>query len=758
MLNLSPAALKISQKGLILVSVPLGLGLAFVLALYLVLLQADRLTDLEGRARHASEVDVQMGQNVYAAAGLVALQMITGDRSVMKRYESISALIHESNGEMQQLLRDESEATMIIARNELLLKRIMSILAIFRASADAGESTRDMGSAIHLNHVREEMQSCIEQLLADMDMLNADIDAQLSRAHRQVQAVRQNLRALLAVAFVGNVVVSILLSTYFSKSIVKRLAVTQDNALRLTRSESLNPLLPGSDELADLDHTFHDMADILADTARKQRAIVDHAAAVICSIDRELKFSEISQSSEKLWGYQNSDLAGKSVLDILASDWGERTRTNLENAFSAGEEYLFENQLKRGDGETIDVSWSTIRSPRDQSLICVVHDITQVKQSEQLLQQNEERIRRMMERLAVGLVLVQPGGQIEYANPTFLAMAKLEQDQLIGASLIQLIPGAVLHSLIAAADSEPPMLALKHALKTEPEISVLQATGATFDADIKITELSVRNQPRLLATVRDVSDRREIERLKQELAAMISHDLRTPLTSLQGTLTLLQAGAFGPLTPEAVQTVAKAEIDIGSLIKLVGDLLHLEKLEAGQFKLVYTGARLADIIANAVATVRRKAGKRKILITSDTTSAMIECDPGQIEHVLAKLLEHAIGSSPDESTIQIGVVDSEETCKVSVSDQGSSLSEKDTAQIFQKFALTKWKLQTDEASAGKKSEEKEGMRTMPQAAELGLSISKAVIDQHGGTIGVVSEPGQGTTFWFVLPKFRAKSR
>ncbi len=222
--------------------------------------------------------------------------------------------------------------------------------------------------------------------------------------------------------------------------------------------------------------------------------------------------------------------------------------------------------------------------------------------------------------------------------------------------------------------------------------------------------------------------------LKQQLIAIASHELRTPLSSISASLELLASGALGKL-PEAAQTrVTLAESATERLIALINDILDIEKMAAGKFVLNFEDVLLPVIIARATACIAPLAMTKDITVESKIEAVTVRCDADRLVQVLVNLLSNAVKFSPESQVVSIGSHRDSENCLViTVSDRGCGIPDPMKEKIFDTFITAS---DTD---------------TNPMGTGLGLPISKAIIEQHGGSIGVESVPGKDTTFWFSLP-------
>lgn len=227
---------------------------------------------------------------------------------------------------------------------------------------------------------------------------------------------------------------------------------------------------------------------------------------------------------------------------------------------------------------------------------------------------------------------------------------------------------------------------------------------------------------------------KEAARRKQELVAMVSHDLRTPLTSVQASLTLLGAGALGALTEKAQKEVNVAENNTTRLINLINDLLDIEKMEAGKLKMAPQMTPLMPILERSYEGVDAFAGQHDITVEMPNTPLMVFADADRIVQVLVNLLSNAIKFSPADTFVTVTVDQQESWVAVRVIDRGRGIPPSHITSVFQRF-------QQVEAADGNRA----------RGTGLGLAICKAIIEGHGGTIGVESQEGHGSEFWFRLP-------
>ncbi|HEV7764652.1 MAG TPA: ATP-binding protein [Thermoanaerobaculia bacterium] len=234
----------------------------------------------------------------------------------------------------------------------------------------------------------------------------------------------------------------------------------------------------------------------------------------------------------------------------------------------------------------------------------------------------------------------------------------------------------------------------------------------------------------IYAVARDITGAREVERLKRDFVATVSHELRTPLTSIRGSLGLLAAGLMGELTPEAREMVAVAERNSVRLMSLINDILDFEKLESGKVEMDLRPTPLLRILERSIETTNAFAVQEGVSIELHSSNTAVLADEARIVQVVVNLLSNAVKHSERGARIAIRSHAGPEWVEVKVEDRGSGISAEAQPLLFERFH------QIDSGDS----------RTKPGTG-LGLAICKAIVEQHGGSIGVESRLGEGSTFW-----------
>jgi PAS domain S-box-containing protein len=316
----------------------------------------------------------------------------------------------------------------------------------------------------------------------------------------------------------------------------------------------------------------------------------------------------------------------------------------------------------------------------------------------------------------------------------------LSAEKILGYSQQQLIGLRVL-DLIETSDQDKVRKALEKAFdKTEAgrsDCSMKREDGTIINTEWATTASAKGDS--LYCVISDVTQRKLIEQMRRDFVAMVSHDLRTPLTSIQMTLALTQEEAEenNALTKESLDGLTTAQHSANRLLALVNNLLDLEKLESGIFELQAREMQLRNVLTESLSSVENLARQKKITLRLDSPPELeAYFDDERIAQVVINLVSNGIKFSPKESTIEVKASRNQNMVCLSITDQGRGIPAEMRDQIFERFRQVTPQDQYQAKGTG-----------------LGLAICKAIVERHMGAIGVESDAKQapGSTFWFTLP-------
>lgn len=381
-------------------------------------------------------------------------------------------------------------------------------------------------------------------------------------------------------------------------------------------------------------------------------------------------------------------------------------KKNSEN-LARGEELL--PQMK-GRDELADV---------DRTFHLMAHSISKLT----------ERERAILRNSGEWIFAIDGKLRFSFASEAVVRLVGTQPDELLGQHVCKLFGTAT--SSIEKARAEDSDVVF--------ETEMQNKSGANVDIQISV-HWSEQEQT-YFCVAHDIGARKELERMKQNFMAMVSHDLRTPVSSNLLTLDILKSDpAAGQLSERGLTLVDRSIASNNRLMSMVNDLLELERLDSGQLKLDAELVTFNDLVDEALPAVEMLARAKDIKIERDDSDQFIYCDSGRITQVLVNLLGNAIKFSPVGRPVSVRFSPAEQFDKIFVKDRGPGIDKESLPSIFDRFKQVK------ELSGAHK-----------QGFGLGLEICKKLVELHGGTITAESEPGKGTSFEISLPKHRAES-
>ncbi|GMU02565.1 hypothetical protein KH5H1_66850 [Corallococcus caeni] len=349
---------------------------------------------------------------------------------------------------------------------------------------------------------------------------------------------------------------------------------------------------------------------------------------------------------------------------------------------------------------------------------------------------SDARKAAILEASPDGIVVLDESARVAEFNPAAAAHFRLPSARAVGADFLSL---ALPASLPASQREAVHAALLQGSGAARVETPCLRADGAVFPAELTFARVHADGPPRTTVFVRDLTERKAVERMKNEFVSTVSHELRTPLTSIRGSLGLLENGIVGELPSQALDMVRIARTNTERLIRLINDILDLEKMESGMLELKLQPQTAQDLVEATLAGVQGMAEAAHVSLRSDVEGApQVKGDRDRLIQVLTNLVSNAIKFSPQGASVVVAAgLTADGRVRFSVTDQGSGIPEEKLPRLFGRFQ------QLDASDTRSKG-----------GTGLGLAISQAIVEQHGGRIDVSSPPGQGATFHFTLEALR----
>jgi PAS domain S-box-containing protein len=259
--------------------------------------------------------------------------------------------------------------------------------------------------------------------------------------------------------------------------------------------------------------------------------------------------------------------------------------------------------------------------------------------------------------------------------------------------------------------------------------------GQSFPLEVRFFEVPDAAGVRLAAHLRDLSEAREMARLKREFIATVSHELRTPLTSVMGSLKLLSALSKQSADSDTASLVSMAERNAARLRDLVNEILDLERMGTGRMEMTLAPTPVSTILQHAGEAVGPMARQEQITVNYPATALSVVGDEERLARVVINLVSNAVKFSPRGSVVSVTAATvAPDVVEIAVNDRGPGVPDAFQTVIFEPFRQVE----------GADNRQKNG-------SGLGLAIAQSIITQHGGTIGYRPREGGGATFWFTLP-------
>ncbi|MGA0605875.1 ATP-binding protein [Phenylobacterium sp. VNQ135] len=344
-----------------------------------------------------------------------------------------------------------------------------------------------------------------------------------------------------------------------------------------------------------------------------------------------------------------------------------------------------------------------------------------------------ERRQAIFDSAMDAIITFNPSGGVETMNRAAQEMFGYAPEELTGRDISVLVPEA-------AGDDALFLERLRHDGDVRAgatcELEARRKDGTTFPVDINFGEMAQPDGVHAVAVMRDCTERRRAELAKSEFVSTVSHELRTPLTSIAGSLGLLAGGAAGALPERAARLIGIAENNSRRLVRLINDILDLEKIDSGKLGLVSKPLDFGDLTQAAVENLGGLSAETGVALAYDPPAepVMVDGDADRLTQVLTNLLSNAVKFSRRGGVARVRVWPEGRRVRLSVKDDGPGIPPEFQDQIFGRFA------QADSSDTRQKG-----------GTGLGLAISKEIVERHGGRIWFESPPGEGATFHVELP-------
>lgn len=427
-------------------------------------------------------------------------------------------------------------------------------------------------------------------------------------------------------------------------------------------------------------------------------------------------------------------------LETLLPESKEQARIEFERSLANPESsYESEFRVRRGDGQIryIRAMAQAVsgQGGHAERVIGINEDITERKQIEIALVEQVQHTQAILDNIVDGIFTADASGVIRSFNPAATHIFGYTADEVAGCNVSMLLPDPDREARRSLpANQQGAGVAWITGL--DREIEGLHKDGRLFPMELVVSEIIQHGQPLFVGMVRDISERKRIERMKNEFISTVSHELRTPLTSIAGALGLIVGGRLWESPKQAEEMIFIAYHNSQRLTYLINDLLDMEKIVAGKLHFELQQHSLVALIRQALDHHQTFSAEHRVqlLFEGEARNTKVRVDSHRLQQVLANLLSNAIKFSPEGGTVRVSVQPMQEHVRVLVADQGPGIPEAFRDRIFEKFS------QADSSDTRQKG-----------GTGLGLAITRELVERMSGRVGFDSREGDGATFWFELP-------
>ena len=356
----------------------------------------------------------------------------------------------------------------------------------------------------------------------------------------------------------------------------------------------------------------------------------------------------------------------------------------------------------------------------------------------------EKMQRAILDSVPDAIITLNSQGIVQSFNPGAENIFQYQAVEVIGKNVKILMPENIalhhdqyLHDFSVEYKSNPTDINSNlNNIGISRELFGVKKDKSEFPIELTINAKIIDGEILITGVLRDITERKKVDRLKNEFISTVSHELRTPLTAIKGSLDLVTKGLNITLPEQASTMIDIANRNVERLLTLINDILDISKLESGEINFLIEEINIQSFIDSCIALNQEYAKKynTKFICTHCDKDININVDKDRLSQVMSNLLSNAAKYSPDETPVEISTYLTNKTIRISVKDYGHGVPEEFRTRLFEKF--------TQSAS---------GNTRQVGGTGLGLNISKNIIEKLGGNIGFESVIDEGSTFYFEFP-------
>ena len=493
------------------------------------------------------------------------------------------------------------------------------------------------------------------------------------------------------------------------------------------------------------------MEKALLSSENRYREVVENSLGFVFTCSMEGRLTSLNAFTAETLGYRAEALTGRDVTELMDAA-GAATFQDCLNTLESEEEWQGALPLRRSDGVYRRIAFRSRRMQLPGERPFVLNhgmDITEQHDAEEALHLATRQREMILESVGEGIYGIDLDGNLTFINEAGARALGYTPQELAGRDVHELIHHSHADGAPYSKSTSPILQALRRSESIRMRNEVFwRHDGVAIPVEYSANPLLDNGiVSGMVVAFRDISERRKLEKMKDEFISTVSHELRTPLTSMRASLGLIASGSLDKRPEKQRQMIDIAIANSDRLIRLVNDILDFDRVEKGRLPLDRRPVEAIDLLRRAADVAFNAAAQAGIALRLDAPPALVFADEDRILQVLNELVGNAIKFSPRDTTIRLGAQPLArngpgagagpggvaEIC-FSVEDRGRGISPEKLERIFERF-------QQGDASDSRAL----------GGTGLGLALCRSIVEQHGGRIWAESIVGKGSKFLFTLP-------
>ncbi len=500
-----------------------------------------------------------------------------------------------------------------------------------------------------------------------------------------------------------------------------------------------------------------EMEKTLLRTETRYRQVVENSLGFVFTCSMEGRLTSLNAFTAETLGYRAEALVGRMVTELMDTE-GAAAFQDCLNTLESAEEWQGALPLRRSDGvyRRIAVRSRRMQLPGERPFV-LNHgmDVTEQYEAEEALRMATRQRELILESVDDGIFGMDLEGKVTFINEAGARMLGYATDQLVGRDLHELIHHSHADGTPYSKSTSPILQALRRCEPIRMRDEVFwRKDGSAIPVEYSVNPLLEEGRVcGMVVAFQDVSERRRLEKMKDEFISTVSHELKTPLTSLRASLGLVQSGTLDKRPEKQRQMIEMAIGNCDRLVRLVNDILDFDRGEKGRLPLDRKPVEAMTLLRRAADVAHNAATLSRIDFRIDGNASPAFADEERVLQVLNELVGNAIKFSPPGTTIRLAAWNVERSSTEAgaqagsigagevgfmVEDQGRGIGPEKLERIFERF-------QQGDASDSRAL----------GGTGLGLALCRSIVEQHGGQIWAESEVGKGSRFLFTLPAAEA---